>query len=393
MKERGRDREVRMNGNDATARVSRRTVRRMATMALTGLVFFALMGGGIAVLHLRAGAVAVPDASPPITVAVQPVRLADGYTVTERFAGRLEPVRQTRLAFERPGLVIDVTVEEGDRVAEGAVIARLDTAKLEAERARLKAERGELVARQGLARVTLDRQRALASDGWQSKQRYDEARYTLAETSAAIERLDAAVASIDVDIRKSVLNAPYAGDVAARWIDEGAVVDAGTPVMEVLETGVRQVRIGVSVEAAQTLVAGRTYRLSAAGGEFRGRLISKRPDLQTGTRTVTVLLDAIGGEAVPFGDIVELMLERRVPAEGMWLPIRALTEGRKGIWSVLVVDNGDGEAVIAREAVEVLHVDDGRAFVRGTLSGGTAIVVGGTNRIIPGQRVALAALE
>ncbi len=171
------------------------------------------------------------------------------------------------------------------------------------------------------------------------------------------------------------------------------MVAAGTTVVELLQTGRRQVRIGVSVEAARQLEAGQTYRLRSAGQEFKGRLMTQRPDLQTGTRTATVLFEAVGGGDVPFGEIVELLLERDVAAKGVWLPISALSEGRKGLWSVLTVVERDGGQSVVREAVEVLHVDDGRAYVRGTIGTGARIVTNGTNRIIPGQRVALAVEE
>lgn len=371
----------------------KRTLWRATAMALTGLTFVGVMAAGIATLHMRANAEAPPEANPPINVEVRTVRFTSGYTVTERFAGRLEPVRETRLAFERGGLVTEVLFDEGDLVGAGAVVARLDTAKLEAERKRLEAQRKELSARQSLAKVTLQRQRALASKGWQTEQKHDEARFSLEEVSAAIARLDASIGSIDVDIGKSVLRAPYAGHFAARFIDEGAVVDTGTAVAELLESGVRQVRVGVSVDAAQSLDVGYTYRLSAGSNLFPGRLISKRPDLQTGTRTVTVLFEALGGEDVLFGEIVELILDRAIAADGTWLPVRALNEGRKGLWSVLTVVERDGEFAIARESVEVLHVDDGRAFVTGTLADGARIVLNGTNRIIPGQQVAFATTE
>ena len=364
---------------------------RGATLLLAGLAFVGVMAGGIAALHLRAAAELPAQANPPVSVAVQTVHLAEAYHVTDRFAGRLEPARQTRLAFERAGLVTGILFEEGDLVGQGDVVARLDTAKLEAERDRLRAQRRELQARQALAEVTLERQSALTTKGWQTEQRYDEARFGLAEISAAIERIDAAIASIEVDLGKSVLTAPYAGRVAARALDEGAVVDPGMPVIELLESEARQVRIGVSVEAAAALQAGQLYRLEAGGRRFEGRLLAKRPDLQTGTRTVPVLFEVLQAEALPFGEIVELLLDRRIAAEGVWLPLRALSEGRKGLWSVLTVVERDGEPTVAREAVEVLHLDDGRAFVRGTLAEGSRIVLGGTNRVIPGQRVAPAA--
>lgn len=362
-------------------------------MSLVSAFFLALMAGGIALLHMRAAADAPPEANPPVTVATGPVALTDRYTVTERFAGRLEPMRQTRLAFEQAGLVTEILIEEGDRVAAGAVVARLDTARLDAERHRLLAERDVLKTRRALADATLKRQRALAEKGWQTEQRHDEARYGLAEIAASIVQIDAAVAAIDVDLAKAVLTAPYAGQVAARFVDEGAVVDPGMAVIELLESDKRQVRVGVSVEAAKALGEGQVHRLTANGRSFDGRVVSKRPDLQTGTRTVTVLLETDDGGAIPFGDIVELSLDRSVDAAGAWVPIKALTEGRKGLWSIFTVVRRDGDTVVQREAVEILHVDGEKAFVRGTLADGASVVVSGTNRVIPGQAVAAAARE
>ncbi len=76
-------------------------------------------------------------------------------------------------------------------------------------------------------------------------------------------------------------------------------------------------------------------------------------------------------------------------SRGAWLPLSALTEGAKGLWTVLTVVEREDGPLIAREAVEVLHVEHGRAFVRGNLAKESRVVVNGTNRIIPGQRVAL----
>lgn len=377
--------------SERTVRSGVKAVLSLVTMAMTAATFVGLAVGGIALLHMRADAEATVAPNPPVSVAVRPVSLATGYTVRERFAGRLEAARQTRLAFERGGLIVSVLAEEGDRLSRSVVVARLDTSKLEAERSRLQAQQREIRARLELAKATLKRQVALTKRGWQSEQSYDAARFSVAELSAAIERLDSSIRTINIDIEKSALKLPFTGTIAARFVDEGAVVDAGTPVVEVMETERRQIRVGVSVEAARDLKSGEHYQLTSGNLVFRGRLISKRPDLQTGTRTVTVLLETSQAEDVPFGEIVELNIDRRIEAKGFWLPVASLTEGRKGLWTVLTVVRAQGEDVIAREAVEVLHVDDRRVFARGTLRDGARIVLSGTNRIIPGQRVAAVA--
>ncbi len=363
---------------------------RWAAMGATALTFVGLMAGGIAGLHHMANATAPVEATPPVPVRAETVSSAQGYTVRERFVGRLEPARQTRLGFERSGLVTSVLVEEGDIVRQGEPIAQLDTAKLLAERGMLSAQRRELEAQKRLAELTVERKKRLMDGGHGSIEQHDEARFGLARFVAAIENIDASIKSLDVDIEKSVLRAPFTGRVGARMVDEGTVASPNLPVVDFLEAERRQVRIGVSVEASSTLTQDRTYTLSAAGRTFAATLVVVRPDLSSSTRTVSAVFDVEGAADLRFGEIVELALDRQVAEPGLWVPLSALVEGRKGLWTVYTVDTSNGEQVVQREAVEILHTERARAFVRGTVTPGAQIVLEGTNRVVPGQRVAVA---
>lgn len=351
--------------------------------------FLTLMASGVAALHLRASAQESSVANPPITVLASTVSRETSYAITERFAGRLEPSRQAQLAFERSGLITEMLFEEGDTVLRGDVIARLDISQLDAERLRLLAQRGEIEARRELAAITLARRMNLKDKGWQTEQSFDEARFGVNELESAIARLDASISLVDIDLGKSLLRAPFDGRVAARNIDEGAVISPGAAVVELLESGSQRLRIGVSVEASDALAPEKYYRFGVGEREFDARLIAKRPDIQTRTRTVTALFETEDVSDIPFGEIVELSLIRDVKADGYWIPVNALTEGRKGLWSVLTVTSLDDQPRVAREAVEVLHVTGERAFVSGTLTAGAEIIVSGTDRVIPGQLVAV----
>ena len=100
--------------------------RSIASLAVAGLLL-AAVAAGAALLHQRAAARSadiVP--TPPLPVATQVLRFEPSYEVTDRFAGRLEPARETPLAFERAGLLVEVAVDEGDPVAAGQLVARLD---------------------------------------------------------------------------------------------------------------------------------------------------------------------------------------------------------------------------------------------------------------------------
>lgn len=354
-----------------------------------GLAFIALLGAATTALHVRASLDPAPPAREPLPVATVAVSRVPDYTVSERFVGRLEPNRRTELAFELGGTVTGVAFDEGDRVPAGAVVARLDTASLEARDAVLAASARETAARLERARLALARVTGLRRAGHASDEAFDEARLTVAELEATRARVAAERRRVAVDLQKSALRAPFAGRVAARHVDDGAVVAPGTPVLELVEHGARQARVGVSVAAAADLSPGARYTLRINGEEVLAELAALRPDLATGTRTVTALFRVPAPAAAPLGEVVTLAMDRRVESTGFWVPVGALSEDWRGLWSLYTVPaGGDGEAArVGRESVEVLHTRDGRAFVRGTLGDGERIIAEGIHRVTRGQAV------
>ena len=364
-------------------------MRRFARLALPALFVLACFAAtaGLA-FYLRASApVAAVAPSEPLPVETIKAVRAVSYTIDDRFAGRLEAARAVDLAFERPGLVVEVLAEEGDRVAAGDVLARLDTAALEAERAGLVAARDKAEADLDLARLTAERQATLRERGHAAAAQDDAARFGLNALEAEAARVLASIKRLDVDVAKSTLQAPFAGTVTARALDEGAIAAAGTPVLGLVEDARPRARIGLSAAAAAMLEPGDSVAAEAGGWAYTATLIALRPDMTERTRTVPALF-AIGGEAPPpFGEVVRVALPRTVAEAGFWLPRAALSEGRRGLWTVLTIVAEAGGHSVGREAVEVLHAEADRVFVRGTLEHGARVVAGGTHRVIPGQAV------
>ena len=125
----------------------------------------ALVVGGVAAIGARAGDRDVPDPAPATPVATVEVLRESSYPVTRGYAARLEPARRSDLAFETGGTLVEVRVDEGDEVARGDVVARLDVRELEAERARLGAARRALDADAELARLGSNASAGCASGG------------------------------------------------------------------------------------------------------------------------------------------------------------------------------------------------------------------------------------
>ncbi|MBT3359188.1 MAG: efflux RND transporter periplasmic adaptor subunit [Rhodospirillales bacterium] len=366
----------------------------------------ALMGGGVP----DAGAADEPGATPEILpVETLVLRASNTFEVTEGFAGRVVASRQSDLGFERSGTVTGIQADEGDRVNKGAVLANLDTSILKARRHELNAQLAqtratyqEIEARLDYARATVKRRDGLMRNAHVSRQSYDEARFDERALTAKLKANEATVAAVRAEINalavqldRSRIVAPFKGTVVARHADEGTAVNAGTPLLRLIEDDALEVRIGVSGAVAETLEPGQVYDIRIGERAYPAVLRVVLPTVEPETRTVPVvlLLGDFNTSKPRSGQLATLEIRRQIAERGFWLPVSALTGGRRGLWSVYVVtptDNADGTLRVERRDVQIIHGESERVFVRGTLRDGERAVATGMHRLVPGQTVRLA---
>lgn len=364
-----------------TRRPSRRgTAAGVAVAALTAAtVTF--------ILHARVAMTGAPPTGEPLTVAALSFRHQESYERPVSYLGLVVAGRKADLGFEIPGQVASLPPRQGTPVAAGEVIASLDDATLQARRRATAAELERVRAELELAQLKSDRQRELRDTGAVSREAFDETRLRARALAAQVETETARLASIDIELRKSRLVAPYAGVIADRYVSQGAVVSPGTPVVRLLETTAQEAHIGVAPARAARLVAGERHTLTLRGESFEAELLSVRPDVDPVTRAATAVFAIPPGVRALDGEPVSLTLTETVRAAGGWLPIAALQEGQRGLWTVLKLEPDEDRFRTVREAVEVLDVQQDRAYVRGTLAPGDRVVASGLHRLTPGTRV------
>ena len=364
--------------------------RNLRIWALGGLFTVLLMATGTALVGwARATPSAAEPLPRPLTVATLAVEESPSYTTRRELVGRVEARRRSQLGFELPGRVIRIEVEEGDRIAAGSTLARLDTERLEARREELRADLARAEADLELARRTLERVIEASELDAISTQARDEAELGVRAREAAAQRARAGLEAIEVDLGKSLLRAPFDAVVVHRAIDEGTVLSTGTTVVELLESRAPEARIAVAGPLVDHLEVGQTHRLRIGGLSSEATVRALLPIREKTTRTVDAIfrLDTELGAVRP-GDLARLDLERRLDTAGFWVPMTALTESARGLWAVYVAeDAGKGEATLARRQLEILHQEADRVFVRGALRDGDRVVVSGLHRLTPGQRV------
>lgn len=330
----------------------------------------------------------VPTSRPvPISVETIQAQLEPAFKADEKFTGIVSPRRTSQLGFSGGGRIASIQADVGDKVAAGTALATLDTRSLRAQLASAEAVVSEARAAFQLAETTVDRQIALLEKGHVSSQVVDEAR---AQSNTAQARIAAAKANADtlrVQIDLARIKAPFSGTITARMADEGAIAGPGLPLFELVETDVLEARIGLTAALADTLDIGGVYDLTSNQGVSEATLRSVTGVIDTSNRTVTTIFDINDANSVSAGAVVRLGMEREIDESGLWLPVSALTEADRGLWSVYKARR-DGDIWLAEPGiVEILHQDGERVFVRGSIRDGDRVIVDGLQRITPGQPV------
>ncbi len=365
---------------------SRRRSSRKTTLGALGVAAGATVLLTLA-LHGRVSIDEDTAVRPPIPVSVASFATQDSYRREVSFLGLVRAGRKSDLGFEVPGAVARLDVTEGSAVEAGDALARLDTAQLEARREAVAADLQRVTAELELARIKAKRQRDLQATGAVSEEAFDETRLQAQALAAQLDSVQAQLRGIDIDLEKSLLRAPYDGVVAQRLVNAGAVVNVGMPVLRVVAAGSREAHIGIAAEQTALLVPGQAYRLVLRGEAFTAPLRSIRPDVDPATLTATAVFELPDRARGLDGEPVTLRLEETVSSMGGWLPVSALLEGERGLWTVLRLESTSDGAVSVREAVEVLDVKGSRAYVRGSLAAGQRYITDGVHRIAPGTPV------
>ncbi|MEE4277963.1 MAG: efflux RND transporter periplasmic adaptor subunit [Halieaceae bacterium] len=323
-------------------------------------------------------------AMPVETVVFEP---QDSFLREQTFLGVVKAATRSDIGFEVEGVIAGVSVSEGASVAAGDVLARLDTRSLMARRDAASASVAQVAAELELARARVARQSPLAGSGAISAQSFDDTRLGEKALAARLAAARAELKRLDIELDKSTLRAPFAARIGRQHLDQGSVTGRGAPMFTLIDTAAREAQIGVTVEQAEALEIGAEYRLTLREHSVSARLRAVRPDVSRVSLTAAAIFELPDGLLSYDGEPVSVALPRRIEQRGGWLPLSALLEGDRGVWTVLALRERDSRTVALREVVEVLHVSGERAYVRGTLKARDRIVGDGVHRVAPGTRV------
>ncbi len=352
--------------------------------------------GGAAVYRLYPWSEAVPGqsarAAPAAPVTVARAAIQDVPLVLE-IVGRAEAYDSVTLKARVDGQVAALPFVEGQTVAAGEVLARLDPADFDARLRLAEANLARDQAQLAKARLDVDRYLSLKNRAFVSEQQVAEARANADALAATVRADQAAIESARLQRSYATIQAPFAGVIGARLVSPGATVKANDTALAVLNR-VRPLYVSFAVPERylpRLRVALRTGGLPVTvavpgdgGRRFPGeaRFLDNAVDPTTGAiqMKATIANDA---EALTPGQFLNVSLTLEVIAGAVTVPTEAVQQGPGGSFVFVVKPDGTVEA---RPVVVTLRQGEMAVIGQG-LQDGETVVTDGQLRLSPGAKV------
>jgi membrane fusion protein, multidrug efflux system len=301
-------------------------------------------------------------------------------------SGSLEPVREATVRAEVAGPVRAAAVEEGQAVAAGAVLGRIDDSGL--RDALLSAESAVRSADQQLtvARRNAERADALVAGGAIPEREAESARWNVTNAQAQLADARSRLTLAREQLGKTIVHAPFAGVVSKRHVTVGDTVQPGSDLFTIVDPTRMRLAAQVPAERLAELQVGTRVDFTIAGLPARHQGVIERinPVVDPSTRQVEIHVSLPNDAGRLVGG---LYAEGRVAAAArdvLAVPTTAIDRGT-GAAGVLRVAGGKVERV----PVELGMTDEEseKVEVKSGLAAGDLLLIGAARGITPGARV------
>jgi RND family efflux transporter MFP subunit len=298
------------------------------------------------------------------------IEIQDSYQSSKRFPGKILPLNYSKLSFEIPGKISQVTVDIGDAVEVNQILAFLDPAEMQANL-------NQASARYDLASQALTRFQDLKDKGFISNQELDRANseYLVAKAQADLYR---------VKLEQTKIRAPFSGFIQNRFLDSGTVVSPGIPIIEIIDSTGVEAHVSIPGSIIESLEIGSQYNFSINEKIYPATL--KRFSQMTSQGSNNRLCIFEFETFINPGSISYLELQQTTRKEGAWVPLKSLSQGTQGLWNLFTVTkDANGQYVVAKQIVEMIHIERNAAYVNGTIAEGDMVATGGAAKVIDSE--------
>lgn len=308
------------------------------------------------------------------------------------FQGELYPFQDVMIHAKVSGYVNPIRVDIGDRVETGELLATLEVPELKDELEGAVASEKRAEAEHAIAHLNYTRLVDVnrSQPNLLAQQDLDDAQAKDSATMAAQDTLKADTERYKTLSDYTRVSAPFDGIITKRFVDNGALVEAGTasntvPLVELAQSDLLRLRFPVPESETPLVHLGGEVSIiiDALHKTFSGKIARDSWDIDRSTRTMIVEVDVPNpDDTFKAGMYASVVLITQDAKSVLGLPLQALSAGESP--SVLVVDSDnrieEKKVIVGMRTASVAEIKSG-------LSEGDLVVVGDRAGLVAGAAV------
>jgi len=269
------------------------TGRRLIGAAIALVIVGAI--GGTAAMRIVKKASDAPGGKDVVVLEFTPADLArvDAQPMSRWLpvSGTVQPLRQATVKAKVSGDVREVPIREGESVRAGQLLARIDTADLEAKLIERNGALESAKAQLAMAAKTQGMNQQLLKQNFISQNAYDNSESSVSVSQGNVKSAEAQVQLARNALRDALAASPLAGVVAKRHVQVGEKVAFDSPLVTVVDLSDMELQAAVPAVDVPELTIGKSVELTIDGfgdRRFTGRVERINPAAEPGTRAILV---------------------------------------------------------------------------------------------------------
>jgi len=306
-------------------------------------------------------------------------------------SGGLRPIETIVIRARLEGDVVEVIAREGDRVAQGTLLARFESTEQEAALRSAEADKIAAETEAKTAQWNFEQTRDLFQAGAVPERDFRAAEQAATSAAARLAASEARLRAAALVERDTRVVAPVAGTIERRVIQSGVRALRGSELFTLVRTDILELTAAVPARLAGDVRNDQPVRFVADGRRFEGRVARVSPTVDPTSQSVTVYVQvpnrdgSLKGNTFATGQIVASAFADQllVPQQAIRQPAAA-AGGQPFVWRL------KGGA-LERAVVSLGVVDEGRGVVQvlSGLAAGDQVVVGNVGMLGAGMQVQL----
>jgi RND family efflux transporter MFP subunit len=296
------------------------------------------------------------------------VKIIEEFKINKLLPGKITPKRQSILGFEISGKLKKVVVDIGDEVNAGDLLAELEDSEA-------LANYNEAKAKFSMFEKIFERSLSLNKDNFVSDQELEKAESNFLVAQA---QFDKAL----IKFQQTKILAPYDGIIQNRFLDEGSIINASIPIVEILDSKFVEAKVSLPKSLVNILDLGKEYKFLIEDKEYTGKLTRIAPMSEKGTNNKLGLFEF--NDFFNPGATARLVLSTTESKKGAWVPLNSLSQSEQGLWNLYTVSSSN---LAQKDYVELIHIENNMAYVSGTIKDGDLVIIGGASKVAEGQNI------